>query len=163
MLEELHNSQHIAEATLWHWRAQELDERESATVRQHVQSCTSCQERAQTLGRMLEAMRARHYTAQPSLAEQMHMLVALQKQFAPKKVALALVKTSRRLVRWLAPALAVLAAVFVLSREETVTVNSSASLESLLSSSREAQWLMAAEEDEAQRALLELAFSAEEK
>lgn len=164
MLEELHTNQHISEATLWQWRAQELDERERATVLHHVQSCAACQKHAQTLGRMLETMRAQHYAAQPSLAEQMHVLAALQTQFAPKEVAPALVKTSQRLVRWLAPALAILAAVFVLSREETATANSSsASLENLLSSSREAQWLMAAEEDEAQRALLELAFSTAEK
>ena len=164
MFEELNRNEHIAEAALWQWRAEELDQRERAAVQQHVQSCAACQERAQTLGHMVEALRAEHFAVQPSFAEQVHMLSALQMQFAAKEVAPALVKTSQRLVRWLAPALAVLAAVFVLSREETITANSSStSLESLLSSSREAQWLMAAEEDEAQRALLELAFSTEEK
>ncbi len=161
MSESLRPQEHIAAATLWQWRAQELGAGESAAVQQHLQSCAACQQRARMLGRVLHEMRARHHAAQPALAEQMHLLAALQTEFAPSQKSRALVSASQSVVRWLAPALAVLAALFVLWREETAASNSS--LESLLAPSREEQVLMASDEETARQALMELAFSTEEK
>ncbi len=162
MSDALRQHEHIADAMLWQWREQELAAAESSTVKQHLQTCAACQKRAQNLEHLLREMRASHRLAQPSFAHQMHLLAALQSEFSPTQKFHALAQTSQRLVRWLAPALAVLATVFVLWREETTTANNSA-LESLLSQSREEQLLMASDEEAARQALLELAFATDEK
>jgi predicted anti-sigma-YlaC factor YlaD len=162
MREALRQNEHLAEATLWQWREQELEAAAGLAVEQHLQNCAACRKRAQSVERVLREMRAQHHAPQPSLAQQMHLLAALQSEFAPTQKLHALAETCHSLVRWLAPAFAILAAVFVLGREETATANG-ASLEGLLSQSREEQLLMASDEEAARRALMELAFAAEER
>lgn len=161
MSEALRQDKHIADAKLWQWREQELMAAESLEVKQHVQICAACRNRAQSLGELLNAARAEHLAPQPTLTQQMHLLAALQSEFAPSQKLHALAQACHGLVRWLAPALAVLAAVFVLWQEETAASNTS--LESLLSQSREEQLLMSADAEVAQQALLEMAFAMEEK
>lgn len=161
MSESLQFQQHPADAVLWQWHAQELETAESAAVRQHLQGCADCRLRAQTLNRLVREMRAWHESAQPSLGEQIHLVRALEAQFAKREQPFALARTCRSVVRWLAPAIAVLAAVFVLWREETAVEKQS--LESLLSQTREEQLLMTSNNEDLQQTLLELAFSTEEK
>lgn len=161
MSEALRQDKHIADAKLWQWREQELVPVESLEIEQHVQICTACRNRAQSLGEMLNAARAEHLAPQPTLAQQVHLLAALQSEFAPSQQVHALAEACHGLVRWLAPALAVLAAVFVLWQEETAVSNSS--LEGLLSQSREEQLLMSDDAEVAQQALLEMAFATGEK
>ncbi len=161
MSEPLQFQAHLADAVLWQWRKQELDAAEGAVAQRHLQSCASCQARAQTLGRLFEEMQTLHQAVQPALAERMRLLGRLEARFTPRANPRVLVAASRSLVRWLAPAIALLAVVFMLWREETVSAKNS--LESLLSQTREEQLFMSSEEEDVQQALMELAFSPEEK
>ncbi len=162
MSKSLRQNEHITEATLWQWREQELAAQERLAIKQHLQSCAACQKRAQSLNTFVHDLRTAHHALQPSFAQQVHLLAALQSEFVPRQKVHTLAETCQTLVRWLAPALAILAAVFVLWREET-TATSNSSLEGLLSQSREEQLLIASDEETAQQMLLELAFAPEGK
>lgn len=162
MSNRLRQNEHIAEATLWQWREQELEAQVRLRVNQHLQNCEACQKRAQSLNAFVHELRTAHHALSPSFAQQMHLLAALQSEFASAPKVHALAETCQTVVRWLAPALAVLVAVFVLWREEATTTSNS-SLEGLLSQSREEQLLIASDEETAQQALLELAFAVESK
>lgn len=161
MSEPLKFQEHVADAALWQWRKYELNVASRAAVQQHLQSCTACQARVQALGRLNDDMQAWHQAPQPALTEQMQLLRTLEAQFAPQENPRVLVDLSQSLVRWLAPAIAILAVVFILWREETTSTQNS--LENLLSQTREEQLLMSSEDEDVQQALFELAFSSEEK
>ncbi|NUO82737.1 hypothetical protein HUU05_21915 [candidate division KSB1 bacterium] len=156
MSESVQIQGHVADAVLWQWRKQELDVAASTAVQQHLQSCGSCQLRAQALSRLLEEMPSSHHAIQPTLVEQMHLLRALEARFTPPAKSPALVDISHSLVRWLAPAIAILAAVFMLGREEATSTSG------VLSQTREAQLLITADDEDLQQTLLELALSSEE-
>jgi hypothetical protein len=151
---------HPDENALWRWHRKELDRTEAAPLEQHLQSCVSCQQRAEAIGSLIHKMQKMHLAVQPTLAEQMHLLRALKAQFAPDEKASVLVGVSQRLVRWLAPAVAILAALFVLFRNESTS--STDVLAELLPEAPESRLLTAATDEQFQQAMLELAFSDDE-
>lgn len=160
MPESLRLQEHIPDAVLWQWHAQELETAEHEAAGQHLQSCAACQARARALAGLVNEMQAWHRSTQPSLAEQMQLLRALEARFEPREQPLA--RASKNLVRWLAPAIAVLAAVFILLGGENTAAEKQA-LENLLSQTREEQLLMTSNAEDLQQTLLELAFSTEEQ
>jgi hypothetical protein len=102
-------------------------------------------------------MQAMHREAQPTLAEQMQLVRALENQFAPAAIPSVLVNTSQRLVRWLAPAVAVLVTLFVLLRQET-TAPSEAEV-TLLPEMPESRLLFATNDEPLQQVMWELAVN----
>jgi hypothetical protein len=98
-----------------------------------------------------------HCEAQPTLAEQMQLRRALEDQFAPAEMPSVLVNASRRLVRWLAPAVAVLVTLFVLLRQETNT--SSEAEVTLLPEMPESRLLFATNDEQLQQVMWELAVN----
>lgn len=151
---------HLDDNTLWQWRSQELEATTVASTQQHVQICPSCQQRSEAIDRLINEMRTIHQSIQPTLAEQMRLFRALKEKFMAAKTTSVLVTASHRLVRWLAPAVAVLAMLFLLLRQET-TPNSD-TLTVLLPEMPESQLFAAATDEQLQQAMLELAFSLEE-
>lgn len=160
MIESKTFGSHIDDNLLWQWRSQELDGAASAHVRQHLQSCALCQKKAETIARLLNGMQEMHHAAQPTLAEQMQLLRTLEKQFAPAENPNALVNASRRLVRWLAPAVAILVTLFVLLRQQSVA--SSDNVETLLPEMPESRLLFATNDEQLQQVMWELAVSKED-
>ncbi len=156
MSETVQILEHVADAVLWQWRKQELDFPTSAAVQQHLQGCAACQLRAQAVSRLVDEMQSSHHAIQPTLAEQMHLLRAMEARFTPRAKSPALVEISHSLVRWLAPAIAILAAVFILWREEATSTSG------VFSQTREAKLLITADDEDLQQTLLELALSSEE-
>lgn len=148
---------HIDDALLWRWQSRELDGEEAVRVQQHLQSCASCRRSADAIARLLNTMQEMHCEAQPTLAEQMQLLRALEKQFAPAEMPSMLVNTSRRLVRWLAPAVAILVTLFVLLRQETTTP-SEADV-TLLPEMPESRLLFATNDEQLQQVMWELAVN----
>lgn len=148
---------HIDGALLWRWQSRELNEEEAARVHQHLQSCVSCRQSADAIARLLNTMQAMHREAQPALAEQMQLLRALENQFAPAEMPSVLVHASRRLVRWLAPAVAILVTLFVLLRQETTT--SSEAEVTLLPEVPESRLLFATNDEQLQQVMWELAVN----
>jgi hypothetical protein len=147
---------HPDDNLLWRWQKQELESIEAAPLEQHVQSCISCQQRARAVAGLIHQMHAMHRSVRPTLTEQTHLLQALKAQFAPGGKASELVNVSRRLVRWLAPAVAILAMLFVLWRQETTS--STDIWADLLPEAPESRLLTASTEEQFQQAMLELAF-----
>jgi hypothetical protein len=84
----------------------------------------------------------------------------LEKHLPSEAVPNVLVNTSRGLVRWLAPAVAILATLFVLLRQETSTTDTS--LASLLPETAESRLLLVSSDEQLQEAMWELALSDEE-
>jgi predicted anti-sigma-YlaC factor YlaD len=151
---------HVDDTLLWRWQSQELDGEEATRIQQHLQSCASCQRNADAIARLLKAIQEMHHNPQPTLAEQMQLVRALEKQFAPAELPHVLANTSRRLVRWLAPAVAILVTLFVLLRQETTT--SSESEVTLLPEMPESRLLFAANDEQLQQVMWELAVSKDE-
>ncbi|MCI0693822.1 zf-HC2 domain-containing protein [candidate division KSB1 bacterium] len=148
---------HIDDALLWRWQSRELDDDETARVQQHLQSCASCRRSADAIARLLNTMQAMHRDSQPTLAGQMQLLRELENQFAPAEMPSMLVNTSRRLVRWLAPAVAVLVTLFVLLRQETATPSEAEV--TLLPEMPESRLLFATNDEQLQQVMWELAVN----
>jgi anti-sigma factor RsiW len=151
---------HLDEARLWQWRDSDLTEVERAEVQSHLEKCASCQQRAAALERVVKIMQDNHRAVQPTLAEQMQLVRALENQFSPEAMPNVLVNTSRWLLRWLVPAVAVLAALFMLLRQETSTSNNS--LVSLLPETAESRLLLVSSDEQLQEAMWELVVSDDE-
>ncbi|MGH7453688.1 MAG: hypothetical protein ACRENG_20230, partial [bacterium] len=122
-----------------------------------LQSCASCQRRVDSISRLLNTMQAAHREAQPTLAEQLQLVRVLENQFAPVEMPSVLVNASRRLVRWLAPAVAVLVTLFVLWRQETTTLSETEV--TLLPEMPESRLLFATNDEQLQQVMWELAVN----
>jgi predicted anti-sigma-YlaC factor YlaD len=151
---------HLDDVLLWRWQSRELAGEEDAPVQHHLQSCASCQRQAEAIARLINTMQEGHRATQPTLAEQMQLVRALEKQFAPAEMPSALVNASRRLVRWLAPAVAILVTLFVLLRQETAA--SSDTMVTLLPEMPESRLLFAANDEQLQQVMWELAVGKDE-
>ncbi len=151
---------HLGEATLRQWHERELSEHEMLAVQSHLDHCDSCRQRAAVTARLFAALRERHHAVQPTLAEQMRLARALEKQFVSDELPSIWVDASRRLVRWLAPAAAILAALLVLLRQEQTS--SVSVLANLLPETPESQLLLADTDEKFQQAMWEVALSLEE-
>ena len=148
---------HLDDALLWRWQSRELDGEEATRVQQHLQSCASCQRSADSISRLLKTMQAAHREAQPALAEQMQLVRVLENRFAPVEMPSALVQASRRLVHWLAPAVAILVTLFVLLRQETATPPEGEA--ALLPEVPESRLLFATNDEQLQQVMWELAVN----
>lgn len=151
---------HLGEATLRQWHESELSEHEMLAVQSHLDRCDSCRQRAAVTARLFAALRERHQAVQPTLAEQMRLARALEKQFVSEELPSIWVDASRRLVRWLAPAAAILAALFVLLRQEQTS--SASVMANLLPETPESQLLLADTDEKFQQVMWEVALSLEE-
>ncbi len=148
---------HLDDTLLWRWQSRELEGEETARVQQHLQSCVSCRRSADAIARLLDTMQAVHRDSQPTLAEQMQLVRALENQFAPAEMPSVLINTSQRLVRWLAPAVAILVTLFVLLRQEATT--SSEAEVTLLPEMPESRLLFATNDEQLQQVMWELAVN----
>ncbi len=148
---------HVDDALLWRWQSRELDGEEAARVQQHLQSCVLCRRSADAIARLRNIMQEMHRHAQPTLAEQMQLMQALENQFVPAETPSMLVNASRRVVRWLAPAVAILVTLFVLLRQETTT--SSEAEVTLLPEMPESRLLFATNDEQLQQVMWELAVN----
>ncbi|GEM_PF-3369698 len=160
MSESAKIGQHVDEAMLWQWRDGDLSEVERADVQNHFGHCVSCRQRAEEIAHLFHAMQTMHHAVQPTLAEQMRLRRALEKQFTFEDIPNFLANASRRLVRWLAPAVAVLAALFVFLRQEPS--QTAATVTSLLPETPESQLLLADSDEQLQQAMWELALNIDE-
>jgi len=151
---------HLDDEQLWQWCAKDLNGREISEVGSHLENCAPCRRRAEAITRLINTMQVIHHAAQPTLAEQMQLVRTLEKRFISESISSVLVDASRFLVRWLAPAVAILAALFVLLRQETTTTNGG--LLSLLPQTPESRLLLAATDDQLQEAMWDLALSNDE-
>lgn len=154
------SGQHLDEAALWQRRDGELNERELRAVQSHLDGCASCRKRAAATERLFAAMREGHHAVQATLTQQMQLARALEQQFVREELPGILVDASRRLVRWLAPAVAILAALFVLLRQEQTS--STGALANLLPETPESQLLLADTDEQFQQAMWDVALSLEE-
>lgn len=154
------DSPHVAEVTLWAWHRSELAEVEAHAVETHVAGCTICAQRAAQISALLKALQARHHAVQPTLAQQMQLLRAVQDRTKPELDESVWVKTSGRMLRWLAPAVVALTILFVVTRQDSGTV-SSERFSAFLADTPEAALFSAATEEEAHSAMLELMLSSE--
>jgi predicted anti-sigma-YlaC factor YlaD len=157
MIEAKTFNSHLDDALLWRWQSRELDGEEGARVQQHLQNCASCQRNADAIARLLDTMQALHREAQPTLAEQMQLLRALENKIAQAAMPRVLINASHRVVRWLAPAVAILVTLFVLLRQETTT--SSETEVTLLPEMPESRLLFATNDEQLQQVMWELAVN----
>jgi hypothetical protein len=146
--------------TLWAWQRAELESTPAFAVQEHLAACSACRQRADHVLQLLNAMRAGHYAVQPSLAQQMHLTRALHAYAAPAAGNGVWVKASARLVRWLAPAVAALALLFVLTRESS-TQTSNDALTEFTAETLEAALLSAGSDEEMQNVMLQLMFNSD--
>jgi hypothetical protein len=151
---------HVDEAMLWQWRDGDLSEAQRAGVQNHFGQCASCRQRAEEIAHLFHTMQTMHHAVQPTLAEQMRLRRALEKQFAFEDIPNVLTHASRQLVRWLAPAVAVLATLFVLLRPEPSPPT--ATVTSLLPETPESQLLLADSDEQLLQAMWELALNIDE-
>ena len=154
------SGQHLEDAALWQWRDGELNERERHAMQSHLGHCASCRQRAETMERLFTALRKTHHAVQPTLKQQMRLARALEKQFLREELPGILIDASRQLVRWLAPAVAILAALFVLLRQEQTS--STSALANLLPETPESELLLADTDEQYQQAMWDVALSLEE-
>lgn len=151
---------HVDDLTLWAWRRSELEEEAALVVQAHVEACPSCGPRAAQIAKLIKAMQARHHAVQPTLAQQMQLLRALEAQAAPPAESVW-VKTSGRMVRWLAPAVVALTVLFaVLPQKGSSTASDRGA--AFLADTPEAALFSARTEEEVQSAMLELMLSSEQ-
>lgn len=151
---------HLDDVLLWQWQRRELDDEKSANIQLHLHGCAPCRRHAEAIARLIKTMQEAHRAAQPTLAEQMQLARTLEEQFAPAASPSVLVNASRRLVRWLAPAVAILVTLFVLLRQETRT--SAEAAVALVPEMPESRLLFAANEEQLQQVMWELAVSADD-
>ncbi len=148
-------SSHIDDVTLWAWLREELDSATANAVQEHVAACHECALRTDQVTQMLNTIRLGHYAVQPTFAQQTHLLRALTTQTAPEQNRGVWVKTSERLLRWLAPAVAVLMIFFTLNHKPDAPTPNDMLAEFLIDTP-EAAILVATTEEEMQSAMLEL-------
>ena len=151
-------SPHVEDVTMWAWQRAELEAAPALAVREHLATCSTCRQRADQILELLDAMRAGHFAVQPSLAQQMHLTGALHAYAAPAGRNDVWVKASERLVRWLAPAVAALALLFILTRESSTQTSNDVFTE-FTAETLEAALLSARSDEEMQNAMLELMFN----
>jgi len=151
------NSSHIDDATLWQWQSHELDQSASAGIDDHLQHCAACQQRARARALLVHTMQNSYRAVQPTLSEQMQLQRALQNQFMPAGVEQILITSSRKLVRWLAPAVAILATMFLLWRDDNVTASTTVFFDS-----PESSLALATSDEQWQQAMVDLALSEDE-
>jgi hypothetical protein len=151
---------HLDDNLLWQRQSPELEGETSRVVENHLQNCAACRQRATALAHLIETMQETHRTAYPTLAEQMRLVQALEKQFAPQENPNILAEASRQLVRWLAPAVAILAILLVLLRQETTTALDDAP--ALLPEIPESRLLLATSDEQLQQAMFEMALNTDE-
>jgi len=151
---------HFDDEMLWQWHDGELNEREMTAAQNHLNRCASCRQRVEAMERLFSVMQKRHHSVQPTLAEQIQLRRALEQQFVPEEMPSVLVNASRRLVRWLAPAVAVLGILFVLLRDEAAPA--AETLVSLLPETPESNLLLVTTDDELEQAMWEMASSRDE-
>lgn len=151
---------HVDEATLWAWRRSELEGEAALAVSVHVEACPACAQRAAQLAKLLQTMQARHHAAQPTLAQQMQLLRAMQAQAALPAESVW-VKTSGRMVRWLAPAVVALTVLFVVIPQNSGSTTSDR-VSAFLADTPEATLFSARTEEEVQSAMLELMLNSEQ-
>lgn len=160
MREANHSEQHVTATLLWQWHDGELNAREVQALQTHCNACAVCRQRATMIERSFAAMRRAHHGVQPTLAAQMLLARALEQRFVAEKFPVILLETSRRLLRWLTPAIAILAAVFILLRQEDGT--SADAVANLLPETPESQLLLADSDDQFQQAMWDVALGFEE-
>jgi predicted anti-sigma-YlaC factor YlaD len=151
---------HLDDGVLWQWQNQELEGAEVQSVQNHIQNCAACYARAEAVARLVDVMRETHRAVRPTLAEQMQLVQAMAKQFAPKEISTILAQASRRLVRWLAPAVAILAALLVLLRQQNTSASDEAP--ALLPEIPESRLLLATSDEQLQQAMFEMALNTNE-
>lgn len=152
--------QHITEVAWWQWRDGELAPNDVETLQMHLTACASCRRHAAEWERLFTAMRQAHQAVQPTLAEQMQLAQALERHFAAEQMPFILIQASRRLVHWLAPAIAILAAVFVLLRQEENVATTVA--DNLLPEAPESQLLLVDSDEQFQQTMWDVALRLEE-
>lgn len=152
--------QHVAEITWWQWCDGELAPHEVQTLQMHLKACAACRQHAARLERLFATMRQAHHTVQPTLAEQMQLAQALEQKFVVEELPLILIESSRRLLRWLTPAIAILAAVFILLRQEDNVATKA--LANLLPETPESQLLLVDSDEQFQQTMWEVALRLEE-
>ncbi|MDZ7362595.1 MAG: zf-HC2 domain-containing protein [candidate division KSB1 bacterium] len=160
MSEPVNSGSHVDEASLWQWRDGDLSAAQRADVQNHFEHCAWCRQRAEEIEALFQNMRTMHHAVQPTLAEQMRLRRALEKQFTFEDIPNVLTDASRQLVRWLAPAVAILAALFVFWRQETNQTTDA--VISLLPETPESQLLLADSDEQLQQAMWELALNLDE-
>jgi len=160
-MREVNNSeQHVTENMLWQWRDGELNARDMQALQTHCNACAVCRERAAISERSFAAMRRAHHDVQPTLTAQMRLTRVLEQQFVAEKFPVILFETSRRLLRWLTPAIAILAAVFILLQPEDRAAPDAVA--NLLPETPESQLLLADSDDQFQQAMWDVALGFEE-
>lgn len=160
MAERNEQNEHPEDTQLWRWQSQELDERSASAVARHLQECPSCSRRAAAVQQLVQTMRSMHHAVQPTLAQQMSVFRALEEQTRPVEPWNILEGTSRRLLRWLSPALAVLALLFVLLGRESAPPQDALAM--VLPDTPESYLLVAASDEQLQEAIFEVALSYEQ-
>lgn len=153
--------QHVTEVTWWQWRDDELALHEVQALRAHLNVCASCRQQAVRLERLFTTLRQAHHTVQPTLAEQMQLAQVLEQKFVLEELPRILIESSRRLLRWLTPALAILVVVFIilLRQDENVATNA---LANLLPETPESQLLLVNSDEQFQQTMWEVALRLEE-
>ncbi len=152
---------HVDDLTLWAWRRSELEAEAALAVQAHVEACPACGPRAAQIAKLIKAMQARHHAVQPTLAQQLQLLRAVQAQTAPPPMESVWVKTSGRLVRWLAPAVVALTVLFAVIPQKGSSTASDRGA-AFLADTPEAALFSARTEEEVQSAMLELMLSSEQ-
>lgn len=160
MRETKNSDQHLTESTWWQWRDGELNERDIRTLQTHLSECASCRQRAATIERLFTTMRQAHHAVQPTLKAQMQLARVLERQFVVDELPVILIEASRRLLRWLTPAIAILAVVFILLRQEDNVATSA--LANLLPETPESQLLLVNSDEQFQQAMWDVALRLEE-
>jgi hypothetical protein len=139
-----------------------LERTPAQEVQEHLAACSACRQRAGQILELLDTMRAGHYAVQPSLAQQMRLTRALHSQTVPAAGNGVWVKTSARLVHWLAPAVVALALLFLLTRESSPPAYND-TLAEFVAGTPEAALLYARTDEEMQSVMLQLMFSSDER
>ncbi|MDZ7267464.1 MAG: zf-HC2 domain-containing protein [candidate division KSB1 bacterium] len=149
---------HVEDATLWAWQRAELEGAPALAVQEHLTACPRCRERATQLQQWLAAMQAGHQSIHPTLAQQRQLIRALTQPAVPPSIW---IPVSERLVRWLAPAVAVLAVLFLLMRGET-SATSGMNLTEDVIEAPETVLFTATSDEQMQQAMLALMLRANE-
>lgn len=153
-------TRHLDDATWWRWRDGELNAEEITAAQDHLENCASCRQHAAAMERLFNALQKTHRAVQPTLAEQIQLRQTLERQFVPKDFSEVVSEASRWLVRWLAPAVAILAAVFLFLRQEPASPSDT--LTSLLAETPESELLLTNTDDQLQQTMWEMALSLED-
>lgn len=153
-------ARHVDHATWWRWHDGALNAQEVTAAQDHLENCAKCRQNAAALERLCNTLQRTHHAVQPTLAEQTRLRQALEQQFVPKAFSHVVIETSRWLVRWMAPAVAILVAVFLFLRQESAA--STDTLTSLLVEAPESELLLVNTDEQLQQTMWEMALSLED-